>query len=115
VGGSEGLAQAAERSLKLYAQPDSMASICRRLSQRSDGDDDPQPGVCALSIAPLAQRLNPLPRLRHGVVAEFRDQKMSGAIDVEIGNGHGVTIARPATPMKRADRPTSVVVNRRGA
>jgi hypothetical protein len=76
-----------------------MAAISRRRSQRPDGNDDPQPSVRAFGIAALAHRLDHLARYRRGVVAVLRDPLMSGAVDVEIGDGHSemVTLSHTHT------------------
>jgi hypothetical protein len=77
-----------------------MPAIGRRRPQRADRDDDPQPCVGAFGIAFLTHPFDHLSRHSGGVLAVLRDPLMSSAADVEIGDGHGATIARPARSMK---------------
>ena len=80
----------------------SMPAICRWRPQRPDRDYDPQPGIRALSIAFLAHPFDHLPRHCRCLVAVLRDPLMSGAVYLEIRDGHGPTITRLHWPSQKA-------------
>jgi hypothetical protein len=65
-----------------------VSQVRRRVAQRPNGDDDPQPCVGAVGVTFLAHPFDHLPRHRRGVVAVLRDLPVSGAVDVEVGDGH---------------------------
>jgi hypothetical protein len=70
-----------------------MPAIGRRGSQRSDRDDDPQPSVGSVSIAPLAHRLDHLSRRRPSTPWSTRTAlspivRSKDAMDVQVGSRH---------------------------
>jgi hypothetical protein len=81
-----------------------MPAIGRRRSQRAGGDEDPQPRISALAVAFLTHPFVHLSRHSRGLVAVFGDPLVRGAVNVEIGDGHGGTVVRLSYKVDRLQR-----------
>lgn len=68
-----------------------------RLPQRADRNDDPQPHVGAVLVALVPHCLDHLARLRRRVLTVLLNPEVSRAVNVEVGDWHGRTIAERAT------------------
>jgi hypothetical protein len=55
---------------------------------------DAQPGIRALGVTPAAHCLYHLASLRHRLFTVLLDPEMGGTVNLEIGDGHCVRIAR---------------------
>ena len=90
-----------------------MSRVCRRFSKGADRHDDPQPSVCAFSVAFLAHPFDHLSRHCRGLVAMLGNPLMGGTVDVEIGDGHGATVAR-GLPLWKVSAERCLVAGRLG-
>ena len=77
-----------------------MLAVGRWRGRRADRDDDPQPSIGAIDVSLRTHMLDHLAGLGSGLVTVLRDPLMRGAMDVEVGDGHGRRLERPQAEWK---------------